>query len=98
MSAEDDRRRLGLQHGLYGHFRHLRDIPVSLPEPCQKGDDPGEVLAADAPLLINVLFMDPAICYLLIIHSADAKISSLLAWRYGRSRCARGLFSSGALS
>ena len=69
------------QHDLYGHFRHLRDIPVSLPEPCASGDDPGEVPGRRClKLLINVLFMIRPFVTCFIIHPADAKISSLLAW------------------
>jgi 4-hydroxybenzoate polyprenyltransferase len=45
---------------IYGIFRYLYLSHVK-----KGGDDPGEVLAADAPLLINVLLWILAICYLL---------------------------------
>jgi hypothetical protein len=45
---------------IYGMFRYLYISHVK-----KQGDDPGEALATDAPLLINVLLWILFICYLL---------------------------------
>lgn len=45
---------------IYGIFRYLYLSHVK-----KQGDDPGEILASDAPLLINVLLWILFICYLL---------------------------------
>ncbi len=48
---------------IYGMFRYLYLSHVK-----KQGDDPGEMLASDAPLLINVLLWVLFICYLLYNH------------------------------
>ena len=45
---------------IYGIFRYLYLSHVR-----KQGDDPGEVLATDVPLLLNVVLWIMFICYLL---------------------------------